>query len=82
MVGSCWAFALAQDRQLTESTLNSPEQATEDSESVGPATDVFALGALICYMLTGSGPFGTGSHGSQFPERAVVSEEAMRGQAA
>jgi hypothetical protein len=29
LVGSCWAFALAQDRQLTESTLNSPEQATE-----------------------------------------------------
>ena len=30
LVGLCWAFASAQDQQLTESTPNSQEQATED----------------------------------------------------
>ncbi|MFJ9628463.1 protein kinase [Streptomyces sp. NPDC101175] len=34
----------------------SPEQFT-DARSVGPASDVFSLGALLAYSLTGRGPF-------------------------
>ncbi|CCK30651.1 serine/threonine protein kinase [Streptomyces davaonensis JCM 4913] len=34
----------------------SPEQLT-DARSVGPASDVFSLGALLVYTLTGRGPF-------------------------
>jgi outer membrane protein assembly factor BamB len=34
----------------------SPEQLT-DARTVGPASDVFALGALLVYTLTGRGPF-------------------------
>jgi hypothetical protein len=37
----------------------SPEQA-EDDRRVGPASDMFALGALLCYAVTGEGPFGAG----------------------
>ncbi|MEU6783546.1 serine/threonine-protein kinase [Nonomuraea angiospora] len=37
----------------------SPEQLTGDS--VGPASDVFCLGAVLAYAATGSGPFGGGS---------------------
>ncbi|MBD0837132.1 protein kinase domain-containing protein [Streptomyces sp. TRM68416] len=34
----------------------SPEQLT-DARSVGPASDVFSLGSLLVFMLTGRGPF-------------------------
>ncbi|MEV4015834.1 serine/threonine-protein kinase [Nonomuraea angiospora] len=37
----------------------SPEQLTGDS--VGPASDVFCLGAVLAYAATGTGPFGGGS---------------------
>ncbi|MFJ3233955.1 serine/threonine-protein kinase [Streptomyces sp. NPDC086787] len=37
----------------------SPEQLT--GERVGPASDVFALGAVLAFTASGSGPFGTGS---------------------
>src|SRR5262249_40142417 len=36
----------------------SPEQVT--GAPVGPATDVFALGATVAYAALGTGPFGTG----------------------
>ncbi|MFJ3310791.1 protein kinase [Streptomyces sp. NPDC086549] len=37
----------------------SPEQLT--GHTVGPASDIFALGAVLAYTTTGVGPFGTGS---------------------
>jgi outer membrane protein assembly factor BamB len=37
----------------------SPEQA--DGRKVGPAADVFSLGAVLTYAATGEGPFGEGS---------------------
>jgi hypothetical protein len=37
----------------------SPEQA--EGRDVGPASDVFSLGAVVCFAATGHGPFGSGS---------------------
>jgi len=37
----------------------SPEQA-RGREEIGPASDVFGLGAVLAYAATGSGPFGVG----------------------
>ncbi|MFW6724943.1 serine/threonine-protein kinase [Streptomyces sp. MAR4 CNY-716] len=37
----------------------SPEQLTAGGQ-VGPASDVFSLGAVLAFAATGSGPFGTG----------------------
>ncbi|WP_234425718.1 protein kinase domain-containing protein [Streptomyces kebangsaanensis] len=37
----------------------SPEQLT--GRPIGPASDVFALGAVLAYTATGTGPFGTGT---------------------
>lgn len=54
----------------------SPEQLT--GASVGPASDVFALGAVLGYAGTGAGPFGTGSaHGVNF--RAVYEPPHLDG---
>jgi outer membrane protein assembly factor BamB len=38
----------------------SPEQA-EPSRGVGPASDMFSLGTVLCYAATGRSPWGTGS---------------------
>ncbi|MFF3469041.1 protein kinase domain-containing protein [Streptomyces sp. NPDC001984] len=38
----------------------SPEQV--EGETVGPASDVFTLGAVVAFAATGTGPFGEGSH--------------------
>ncbi|MFD9503366.1 ABC transporter substrate-binding protein [Streptomyces sp. NPDC060035] len=54
----------------------SPEQVT--GKSVGPASDVFSLGAVLAFAATGDGPFGTGSpHSVNF--RAVYEEPDLRG---
>ena len=37
----------------------SPEQA--EGREVGPASDIFSLGAVLAFAATGEGPFGTGS---------------------
>jgi eukaryotic-like serine/threonine-protein kinase len=37
----------------------SPEQA--DGKTIGPASDIFSLGAVLTYAATGEGPFGAGS---------------------
>ncbi|MFE0100577.1 TerD family protein [Streptomyces sp. NPDC059009] len=53
----------------------SPEQIT--GGSVGPASDVFSLGAVLAFTATGSGPFGTGmAHAVNF--RAVYEEAGLR----
>ncbi|MFB7937785.1 ABC transporter substrate-binding protein [Streptomyces sp. NPDC056049] len=53
----------------------SPEQVA--GTAVGPATDVFALGAVLAFAATGVGPFGTGSaHSVNF--RAVYGEPDLR----
>ena len=38
----------------------SPEQA--EGRQVGPASDIFSLGAVLTFAATGEGPFGTGSN--------------------
>ncbi|WP_328471559.1 protein kinase domain-containing protein [Streptomyces sp. NBC_00448] len=49
----------------------SPEQLT--GASIGPASDVFALGAVLAYTAAGVGPFGTGTpHALHF--RAVYEQ--------
>ncbi|MFE6038712.1 ABC transporter substrate-binding protein [Streptomyces sp. NPDC056452] len=54
----------------------SPEQVT--GKAVGPASDVFSLGAVLAFAATGDGPFGTGSpHSVNF--RAVYEEPDLRG---
>ena len=35
----------------------SPEQARGEIDRLGPATDIYALGATLFYMLTGRAPF-------------------------
>ncbi|MFF9774956.1 PQQ-binding-like beta-propeller repeat protein [Streptomyces sp. NPDC013978] len=53
----------------------SPEQLT--GKRVGPASDVFALGAVLAFTATGAGPFGTGSaHALSF--RVVYEEPDLR----
>ncbi|MFK3730848.1 ABC transporter substrate-binding protein [Streptomyces sp. NPDC088090] len=53
----------------------SPEQVA--GSAVGPASDVFSLGAVLAFAATGTGPFGTGSaHSVNF--RAVYGEPDLR----
>ncbi|QNP64987.1 ABC transporter substrate-binding protein [Streptomyces genisteinicus] len=54
----------------------SPEQVM--GQSVGPASDVFALGAVLAFAGTGTSPFGTGAaHSVNF--RAVYQDPELRG---
>ncbi len=54
----------------------SPEQITGDH--VGPASDVFALGAVLVYAATGCGPFGDGQT-SALMYRAMYGEPKLDG---
>ena len=51
----------------------SPEQARGDRDAIGPAADVFALGAILFEMLTGQVPI-PGSSGRECIERAIRGE--------
>ncbi|MEU0086498.1 ABC transporter substrate-binding protein [Streptomyces sp. NPDC006274] len=54
----------------------SPEQVT--GQPVGPAGDVFSLGAVLAFAATGTGPFGNGApHSVNF--RAVYQEPVLNG---
>jgi eukaryotic-like serine/threonine-protein kinase len=52
----------------------SPEQA--DGREVGPASDIFSLGAVLTFAATGEGPFGTGSS-MTLVHRLVVGQLAL-----
>ncbi|UUU21632.1 outer membrane protein assembly factor BamB family protein [Streptomyces sp. DSM 40750] len=53
----------------------SPEQLT--GKPIGPASDVFSLGAVLAFTATGSGPFGTGS-GHALSFRVVYEEPDLQ----
>ncbi len=56
----------------------SPEQA--EGRPVGPASDIFSLGAVLTFAATGEGPFGEGSTVALL-YRVVTSEPSIRGRA-
>ena len=47
----------ADDQLLGTAAYMPPEQARGDSRHVGPAADIYSLGAVLYYLLTGGAPF-------------------------
>ena len=54
----------------------SPEQVL--GSEIGPASDMFSLGAVLAFAATGHGPFGSGSHAALM-YRVVNSSASLRG---
>jgi Protein kinase domain len=55
----------------------SPEQA--EGKPVGPASDIFSLGAVLTFAATGEGPFGTGSSAAALLYKVVNGEPNIVG---
>jgi len=54
------SVAVASDVMIGSPGYMSPEQVM--GMDIGPASDIFSLGAVLTFAATGQGPFGTGSH--------------------
>jgi eukaryotic-like serine/threonine-protein kinase len=54
------SVAVASDVLIGSPGYMSPEQVL--GMDIGPASDIFSLGAVLTFAATGQGPFGTGSH--------------------